>query len=162
MRLQNHASRRPRRLVLGMTMSAALAVALAACSSSGGPTTKVPATRPVSTVPAVTTPTASTSAPSTAPVSGLSGRWSGQYSGTFTGTFDLNWTQSGSKLNGTIKISTPPQTLSLNGALRGSTISFGTVGSEAITYSGTVSGNSMSGTYRVNGSAGGPWSASKA
>jgi hypothetical protein len=32
----------------------------------------------------------------------------------------------------------------------------------AITYSGTVSGSSMSGTYKVNGNAGGPWSAGKA
>jgi hypothetical protein len=38
------------------------------------------------------------------------------------------------------------------------------VGSTAITYSGTVSGNSMSGTYKVktaSGSVGGPWSATK-
>jgi hypothetical protein len=44
------------------------------------------------------------------------------------------------------------------------TISFGTVGSQAITYSGSVSGDSMSGTYKVqtpNGSVGGSWSATK-
>jgi len=41
------------------------------------------------------------------------------------------------------------------------TIRFGTVGSLAITYSGSVSGNSMSGTYQVGGSNGCPWSASK-
>lgn len=39
----------------------------------------------------------------------------------------------------------------------------GTVGSTAITYSGTVSGSSMSGRYQVHngGAAGEPWSASK-
>jgi hypothetical protein len=46
--------------------------------------------------------------------------------------------------------------------VNGDAISFGTVGSgTAITYSGTVSGNSMSGTYKVNGQGGGPWSATK-
>ena len=35
----------------------------------------------------------------------LSGTWSGQYSGGYNGTFTLNWTQSGSKLTGTIKLS---------------------------------------------------------
>ena len=44
----------------------------------------------------------------------------------------------------------------------GASIQFGTVGSTAITYAGTVSGSSMSGNYQVGGSAGGPWSASQA
>jgi hypothetical protein len=46
----------------------------------------------------------------------------------------------------------------------GGAIRFGTVGSESITYSGTVAGSSMSGTYQVhtpNGAVGGPWRASK-
>ena len=37
----------------------------------------------------------------------------------------------------------------INGTVNGGTISFGTVGSQAITYSGSVSGDSMSGTYKV-------------
>ena len=48
--------------------------------------------------------------------------------------------------------------------MNGGTISFGTVGSQAITYSGSVAGGSMSGTYKVqtpNGSVGGSWSATK-
>ena len=54
--------------------------------------------------------------------------------------------------------------LDINGTVNGGTISFGTVGSQAITYSGSVSGDSMSGTYEVQsggGSAGGSWSATK-
>ena len=90
----------------------------------------------------------------------LSGTWSGKYSGAYHGTFTLNWTQSGSKLSGTIKLSTQRSKLSLNGTVRGSTIRFGTVGSAAITYSGSVSGKSMSGSYRTPGG-GGPWSAHK-
>jgi hypothetical protein len=48
--------------------------------------------------------------------------------------------------------------------VQGDSISFGTVGSTAITYSGKVSGGSMSGSYQVSDGQGsqGPWSASKA
>jgi hypothetical protein len=90
----------------------------------------------------------------------LSGTWSGKYSGAYHGTFTLQWTQSGSKLSGTIKLSTERSKLNLNGTVRGSTIRFGTVGSAAITYSGSVSGKSMSGNYHTPGG-GGPWSAHK-
>ena len=44
--------------------------------------------------------------------------------------------------------------------MNGSSIQFGTVGSSAITYTGTVSGNSMSGSYQTPGG-GGSWSAHK-
>jgi peptidoglycan hydrolase-like protein with peptidoglycan-binding domain len=91
----------------------------------------------------------------------LSGKWTGQYSGAYTGTFVLDWKQTGSKLSGTIVLTEPPTTLSLNGTVTGTTIEFGTVGSAEITYSGTVSGNTMSGKYSVNGSPGGDWKATK-
>ena len=90
----------------------------------------------------------------------LSGTWSGQYDGAFNGTFTLTWTQSNSKLTGSIKLSTDG-TVNLNGVVTGNSIRFGTVGSTAITYSGTVSGDSMSGTYQVGGATGGNWSAAK-
>jgi hypothetical protein len=45
--------------------------------------------------------------------------------------------------------------------VQGGAIQFGTVGSAAITYSGSVSGNSMSGTYQVANGGSGSWSASK-
>jgi hypothetical protein len=119
----------------------------APATSSSAPTSAAPPTSA-----ALTTPAAS---------AGLSGSWSGNYSGAFTGTFTLSWQQTGSSLSGSITLSTSPGALPLNGTVNGSRISFGTVGSAAITYTGTVSGSSMSGTYQVGGAAGGNWSATK-
>ena len=90
--------------------------------------------------------------------SSLSGGWSGKYSGAYHGTFTLHWTQSGSKLNGTIRLSTSRGLLGLKGSIRGSSIKFGTVGGPGITYSGSASGRSMSGHYQTPGG-GGSWSA---
>lgn len=134
--------------------AASMTVALAACSSTST------ATQPTSK-PKVAAGT-KTAAP--AP-SALSGPWSGTYSGAYSGTFKLHWTQSGSQLHGRISVSSlGGGWVPINGTVNGTAIRFGTVGSTAITYTGTVSGNSMSGTYKVenpNGSSGGPWSASK-
>jgi hypothetical protein len=93
-----------------------------------------------------------------APTGGLSGTWSGRYSGAFQGTFILTWQQSGSNLSGTIKLSSPAESLRITGNVNGSSIRFGAVG--AVTYSGSVSGNTMSGTYRSR-IGGGSWSATK-
>src|SRR5437667_3149448 len=49
----------------------------------------------------------------------LAGRWSGKYSGAFAGTFRLQWTQSGSKLHGSIALSNPKGTYDINGAVLG-------------------------------------------
>jgi len=93
-------------------------------------------------------------------VGSLTGTWSGTYGGAYHGTFTLHWTQSSSRLTGTIKLSSVGRT-NITGTVRGSTISFGTVGSaRAISYSGTVSGTSMSGTYKTGG-ADGSWKAHK-
>lgn len=145
----------------------AVAMLLAGCSSGKGKVTSTPpaiASNLVvpssSSAPPVST-TPSTAATTAAAGVDLSGSWSGRYSGAFVGTFKLSWQQQGSSLDGTITLSDPPQTLSLNGTVTGSQISFGTVGSQAITYSGSVSGNSMSGSYQVGGNPGGSWSASK-
>jgi hypothetical protein len=90
----------------------------------------------------------------------LTGTWSGTYRGAYHGTFTLHWTQSKSRLTGTIKLSSVGRT-NITGSVRGSTIRFGTVGNaNAITYSGSVSGRSMSGTYKTGG-VGGSWSAHK-
>jgi hypothetical protein len=90
----------------------------------------------------------------------LTGTWSGTYNGAYRGTFTLHWTQSKSQLTGTIKLSNVGR-LNIAGSVRGTTIRFGTVGNaRAITYSGSVSGTSMSGTYKAGG-AGGSWSAHK-
>jgi hypothetical protein len=93
------------------------------------------------------------------PVGTLSGTWSGQYSGGYNGTFTLRWTQSGSKLTGTIKLSQPSGTFSISGSVHGSAINFGAVGAGA-TYTGSVSGKSMSGSYHALPK-GGSWSAKK-
>lgn len=148
--------RSPLSSVLLLTaVTSLLALVAAGCGSSSTTSTSTPATTPAAATPTTSTPV---TAPAT---SGLSGTWSGEYSGAYSGTFILNWTQSGSSLNGNIKISAPPSTLKVNGTLAGSTIQFGTVGSLAITYSGSVSGSSMSGSYTVGGAAGGSWKANK-
>ena len=141
-----------------IALSAGLVLALGACSSSSSDSGSTSSTSapPTSTAPVATSAAAHTG--------DLSGTWSGQYDGTFQGTFVLDWQQSGSNLSGTIKLSSESGTDDVNGTVNGGTISFGTVGSQAITYSGSVSGDSMSGTYKVqtsNGSVGGSWSATK-
>ena len=143
-----------------IALSAGLVLALGACSSSSSDSGSTSSTSapPTSTAPAATSATSAA-----AQTGGLGGTWSGQYDGTFQGTFVLDWQQSGSSLSGTIKLSSDG-TDDVNGTVNGGTISFGTVGSQAITYSGSVSGDSMSGTYKVqtpNGSVGGSWSATK-
>lgn len=106
-------------------------------------------------------PTASVSAANVrAARSPLSGTWSGTYGGAYRGTFTLRWVQSGSRLSGTIKLSNLNAKLPVNGTVRGGTIRFGTVGSAAITYTGSVSGKSMSGRYQTP-RGGGSWSARK-
>jgi len=162
MQLHGSVGSRPRQLVLAMTATAALAMTLAACSSSGSTGPQVTATQSAKAAAA-----AATSAPAQAAAnSGLSGKWRGQYSGAYQGHFVLRWHQSGSRLTGTISLSTPARgTVPIHGTVQGSTIKFGTVGSEDITYSGSVSGSSMSGTWQIKGpsgpAGGGPWSASR-
>ena len=81
------------------------------------------------------------------------------YSGAYQGTFILNWKQSGSSLSGKIKLSSPGVTLGIRGKVSGdNSIQFGAVG--FVTYSGSVSGNSMPGTYQ-SPRGGGTWSATK-
>jgi len=141
-------------LVAGLGV--AMTLMAAACGGSGGGGSSSP---PASSVPAaVSTPTTTTQ--TTTSDSGLSGKWTGTYSGTFDGTFVLDWTQSGSTLNGTIKLSTAGTT-NVNGTVTGSSIKFGTVGGTAVHYTGSVSGDSMSGSYSTS-AGGGTWSAHKA
>ncbi len=149
-----------------LVLVAAGAALLATACSTSPKTTTPPKARPAVTAPALATSSspAAAAASTTSAATGLSGKWSGQYSGAYSGTFTLNWTQAGSDLTGTIKLSSTGGRTSLHGKVNGSSITFGTVGSTAITYSGTVSGNSMSGNYQVqgaSGSANGTWSAVK-
>jgi hypothetical protein len=158
--MNDNVTRRVRGLAI-VGVSAAFAVGLAACSS-GSSTSSTPGGGTVTTAPPSAAATeAATPASSATGAGSLTGSWSGQYSGSYSGTFALTWTQSGPNLHGTIHISNPADTVPINGTVNGSAIQFGTVGSTAITYSGTVSGSSMSGNYQVGGSAGGPWSAAR-
>jgi hypothetical protein len=134
-----------------------------ACGSGATGSTGTPTTGASSTTPAIATSSPPGSSPSSSPAAGgdLAGTWTGQYSGDFQGTFTLTWTESGSKLQGTIDLSSLGGSVPINGTVNGNDISFGTVGSTAITYTGSVSGDSMSGQYQVEGQGGGSWSASK-
>lgn len=89
----------------------------------------------------------------------LAGTWSGTYSGAYSGTFKLRWRQTRSSLRGSITLSSPPGTYSITGSAHGTTIAFGAVGAGA-TYTGSVSGRSMSGHYKT-AMGGGRWSAHK-
>jgi hypothetical protein len=158
MRNQKHGWSRPRAVVL--VGGLAVVLAAAGCGSGGGSSsttqTSTPVSQPASSTPASTP--ASTPPPSSSTSgSGLSGKWKGTYGGAYSGTFTLNWQQSGSKLSGTIDLSTGG-TNSVNGTVDGSSIKFGTVGGPGITYTGTVSGSSMSGSYSTPGG-NGTWSA---
>jgi len=144
---------------LAAALLTVLALIAIGCSKSS--TTEQTGTPAVSSPPAAVSPTEASPASSPPATAGeLSGTWSGTYSGTFNGTFTLKWSQTGPALKGTIDLSTAG-TVPINGAVTGNTIAFGTVGSTAITYTGTVSGDSMSGTYHVAGGGSGDWSATR-
>ena len=89
----------------------------------------------------------------------LAGIWSGSYSGAFSGTFSLHWTQTGSKLTGTITLSNPHGKYGISGSISRGTVKFGAV-SVGATYSGTASATSMSGRWK-SPRGGGTWSAHK-
>src|ERR1035437_4650022 len=111
---------------------------VAGCGSSSGPPTQSSSSTTTTSAPAAATSAPATATP-TAASGSLSGTWSGSYTGAFTGSFTLNCTQSGSALSGSITL-TPGGTETISGTVNGSIIAFGAVGSEAITYNGTVSG----------------------
>jgi threonine dehydrogenase-like Zn-dependent dehydrogenase len=132
---------------------------IAACSTAPAKTTTS------TTQPAAPAATTSTSPPAAAATTStaLSGTWNGQYSGSYNGTFKLTWQQSNSTLSGSIDVSSLGGSVAINGTVNGSSIQFGTLGSTQITYTGSVSGSSMSGSWQIaNGGGNGSWSASKA
>jgi hypothetical protein len=140
----------------------AITLTAAACGGSGGGSSETQTTTPaaVSTPATTQSATTTTSTAATSSDSGLSGKWKGTYSGTYSGTFVLDWNQSGSKLSGTIDLSTAGR-VPVNGTVDGSSIKFGTVGGSAVHYTGSVSGDSMSGSYTTAGGDG-SWTAHKA
>ncbi len=157
---RTHTSRRPRAAVIaGLGIVVALTVSACGGSGGGGSSSTGTSTPAAASTPA-TQVTTTTSTSTTTSDSGLSGKWKGTYSGTYSGTFVLNWNQSGSKLNGTIDLSTAG-TVPVNGTVDGSSIKFGTVGGSAVHYTGSVSGDSMSGSYTTAGGDG-SWTAHRA
>ena len=89
----------------------------------------------------------------------LAGTWSGSYHGAYAGTFRLTWTQSKGTLTGSIVLSNPHGKYGITGSVSGTAIHFGVVGAGA-TYTGSVSGKTMSGRYKTP-TGGGSWSAHK-
>lgn len=156
---------RSRKLLLAAALMAVPTLVLGCSSSRKNAANVTLPSRPPSTSVAASTATAPNPPPTSAAAAtgGLSGSWSGSYSGSFSGTFSLTWTESGSNLAGTIRISgfgDAPD--NIDGAVQGNSIHFGTVHGEEVQYTGTVSGRSMSGTWTLAGNAGhGSWTASK-
>jgi hypothetical protein len=92
----------------------------------------------------------------------LGGKWTGTYNGAYSGSFTINWIQSGSKLSGTINLSSPKGSYGITGSVSGTAIHFGAVTAGA-KYKGSVSesGKSMGGTYTAGTSGTGHWAAKK-
>jgi hypothetical protein len=99
-------------------------------------------------------------ASATASRASVAGTWSGSYHGAFAGRFTLHWRLTGTTLKGTITLSNPPGQYGITGFVgRAGAIRFGVVKVGA-TYTGSVSGTSMSGKYKTP-QGGGSWSARK-
>ncbi|MEA2556202.1 MAG: hypothetical protein QOI60_1533 [Actinomycetota bacterium] len=146
---------------------AACVVLLAACSSSssstGGAGPQLSATGGASVGP----PAQGGGDGSTA--SALAGRWKGTWTNTSgdaaSGSFQIDWTQHGSKLAGTIAITGTPCLTGghITGTVKGSAIDFGVVsGTYQVDYKGSLSGADMSGSYSTDcGNGKGTWEATK-
>jgi hypothetical protein len=155
-------------LVLACTVVLGTACGTSSTGNGGGS-----GGQPSSTLQPSATPTETSSAePSRSvepPAADLSGTWQGTWANTTpddsTGTFQLDWAQEGAKLSGTITISGTPclAGADITGKVHGKQIYFGIVsGQVEVNYTGTVSGDSMSGTYATScGNAEGDWEASK-
>jgi hypothetical protein len=141
--------RASRRKVARATQVVGIAAVLAACMSG-------------TAAAAVSSPNAAPPKPGPTKVKliPVAGTWSGHYGGAFAGTFTLRWRESkAGRLTGSIVLSNPHGSYSISGSVHGRAISFGAVGVGA-TYTGSVSGKSMSGRYK-SPSGGGGWSARK-
>ena len=118
------------------------------------------------------TPSASSPEPAGGAASALAGTWTGTWQNVTpapaSGTFVIKWTATGSDaLTGTIDVSGAGCVGNgqIAAALQGGKISFGVVqGQASVNYTGSVSGDTMSGTYAASATcanAKGTWKASK-
>lgn len=150
-----------------------VAAAITGCATSSDTSSPPQATSTPSA--SSTTPTVATTSPgpsqSGTPTQqpDLAGSWSGTWANhqpdQATGTFRIVWKQKGAVLAGTISIAGTPclSDGTISGVVHGSSIKFGVVSGQAkVAYTGTVSGDTMSGTYATAcGNARGQWSASR-
>lgn len=103
------------------------------------------------------------------PPPSFSGNWSGTWSSTAAppqgGTFQAKVTQTGQNLAGTVTVTGSPLISSgtVSGTVQGNQISFGilTGGITAITFTGSFSGNTASGTYAAANGDVGTWQATR-
>lgn len=152
--------------VCAAAVSIVATLTVVSCSSSGSGNnstsgaTAGPSTSSTPPPPSTEGATSGAGTSGTPAAGSLSGNWTGSYHGAFDGTFTLHWTQTGPALVGNINLSTAG-TVPLRGTVTNGQINFGTVGSTVITYTGSVSGDSMSGSYQIAGGTGGTgsWSA---
>jgi hypothetical protein len=176
------APRASRKVLLGTASTAVLLVALTACAttppgSSPSPTPSVTASDLPSATASASTAASASASPSGSPgpsasgnLGALTGSWKGTWVNespqTAVGTFTLSWAQQGNNLFGAIGVvgSTCLSGGNVTGTVNGNSLSFGAVeGSNMINYTGTYSGNTMSGTYAsACGNSKGTWSAVKA
>lgn len=146
-----------------------LVLAATACSSSGGSggSPSASAAGEVPTSPPATTATSPSAAQDDAG-NAIDGAWDGSWSSTsspgVSGSFTVTFTESGNQLKGSITATNTPciQGAAVTGTLDGNRIVFGKA--NTVDYTGTVSGNSMSGTYAAPacGQDKGDWRATKA
>lgn len=173
-----------RNIFVSTASAAVLLIAVTACTAA--PTAVSPSASPSESVAATASDLPSASAASSpsgsavasvspnASSSGNLGALTGSWKGTWVnespttavGTFTLSWAQQGGNLFGAIGVvgSTCLSGGNVTGTVNGNSLSFGAVeGNNTINYTGTYSGNTMSGTYiSACGNSKGTWSAVKA
>jgi hypothetical protein len=163
-----------RKVLFGTAATIVLLGGLSACTAvnpntGASPTPSVTASPTSSPSPVVTPSATSTPNPSATGLGALSGAWMGTWTNETptpaVGTFTLTWAQQGTLLVGAIGVtgSNCIAAGNVTGSVDGNKISFGAVeGTKLITYVGTVSGNTMSGTYTSDcGPSKGTWTAVK-
>jgi hypothetical protein len=168
-----------RKILLSTATATALLVTLTACvtappanAPSPSPSDSAsdsPSASPSSSVTS-TFPNTSPSPSASGSLGALTGSWKGTWVNespqTAVGTFTLSWAQQGNNLFGAIGVvgSTCLSGGNVTGTVNGTSLSFGAVeGNNMINYTGTWSGNTMSGTYAsACGNSKGTWSAVKA
>ena len=158
-----------RRTVLPLALSIVVVV-LSACAT-GSTEVTTGASGPTQTGAAATGPTATGPTAPTGPTGvTLAGTWTGSWESEapgVSGTFTMKIEQTGSGFTGTIAIADTPcvSNGSVIGSVDGDTINFGAVEAEnEVAFSGSISGDSMSGTYQsppACGSDSGTWKATR-